>query len=207
MTQPIPEGYRLKHNGSLVPVAQIKEIDLMRDEFVNDVAALFIAEHDALSRLKQTVLGDIAAFLEISAEQYNIKRGGKKGNVTLMTFDGRYKLSVQIAEYIVFDERLQVAKDLIDACIHDWSNGADDKILTLVNDAFQVDKQGNVSTARILALRRLKIDDEQWKQAMLAIADSMSVSGSKTYVRVYRRVGQENKWQAIPLDFSALEAA
>jgi len=205
--QAIPEGYKLKHDGSLVPLTQIKELDLMRDELVGQIAATFISERAALSSLKQVVLGEIATFLDISAEQYNVKRGGKKGNVTLMSFDGRYKVAMQIAEYIIFDERLQVAKDLIDACIHDWSNGADDKILTLVNDAFQVDKQGNVSTARILGLRRLKIDDEQWQQAMLAIADSMSVSGSKTYVRVYERVGQEDKWQVISLDFSALEVA
>jgi len=205
--QVVPKGYKLKHNGFLVPLTQIKELDLMRDELVGQIAATFIAERAALSSLKQTVLGEITTFLDISAEQYNVKRGGKKGNVTLMSFDGRYKVAMQIAEYIIFDERLQVAKTLIDECIHSWSNGADDKILTLVNDAFQVDKQGNVSTTRILGLRRLKIDDEQWQQAMQAIADSMSVSGSKAYIRVYERVGQEDKWQVVSLDFSALEVA
>lgn len=203
----IPQGYKQKHNGTLVPLDQIKELDLLRDELVNNIAATFIAERESLSQLKQTILDEMGAFVELSAEQYNTKLGGKKGNLLLMSFDGRYKVVMQIQESIVFDERLQVAKELIDACIHKWSNGADDKILTLVNDAFQVDKAGNVSTARILALRRLKIEDEQWEQAMKAIADSMTIAGSKTYVRVYERIGKENAWQVISLDFAALAVA
>jgi hypothetical protein len=40
-----------------------------------------------------------------------------------------------------------------------------------------------VSAGRILALRRYKIEDEQWAKAMDAIADSMRVASSKAYVR------------------------
>jgi len=203
----IPEGYLKKHNGTLVPKDQVKELDLLRDELVSNIAATFIAERETLRQLKQTVLDEIAAFVQLSAEQYDTKLGGKKGNINIMSFDGAYKVSVQISEYIIFDERLQVAKALIDECIHDWSNGADDKILTLVNDAFQVDKQGNVSTSRILGLRRLKIEDDKWQQAMQAIADSMTTAGSKTYIRAYERVGSTDQWKVISLDFAALEVA
>ena len=37
-----------------------------------------------------------------------------KGNVTLTSYDGKYKIQRAIAEYLHFDERLQVAKELID---------------------------------------------------------------------------------------------
>jgi len=203
----ITEGYLKNSKGHLVPKDQVEDLDLLRNELVSNIAATFIAEREVLRQLKQTVLDEIAAFVEISAEQYGTTIGGKKGNINLMSFNGAYKVSVQISEYIVFDERLQVAKTLIDECIHDWSNGADDKILTLVNDAFQVDKQGNVSTSRILGLRRLKIEDEKWQQAMQAIADSMTTAGSKTYIRAYERVGSTDQWKVISLDFAALEVA
>ncbi len=199
------EGFLKKHNGTLIPKDQVKELDLLRDELVLNLAATFIAEREVLRLIKQEVLDDVAAFVELSAEQYGAKLGGKKGNISLMSFDGSCKVQVQISEYITFDERLQVAKALIDECIHDWSSGADDKILTLVNDAFQVDKQGNVSTGRILGLRRLKIDDAQWQQAMQAIADSMTTAGSKTYIRAYERIGQTDQWKVISLDFAALD--
>lgn len=201
----IPEGYLKKHNGTLVPRDQVSDLDMLRDNLVSNIAATFNAEREELRNIKQTVLDEVAAFIELSAEQYGAKIGGKKGNVSLLIFDGAFKVQVQISEYIVFDERLQVAKSLIDECIRDWSIGADDKILTLVNDAFQVDKQGNVSTARILGLRRLKFNDPKWQQAMQAIADSMTTAGSKTYIRAYERVGSTDQWKVISLDFAALE--
>jgi len=201
----VSDAYMTNNKGHLVPKEQVSDLDMLRDNLVSNIAATFIAERESLRLLKQTVLDEIAAFVELSAEQYGAKVGGKKGNINLLSFDGTYKVSVQISEYIVFDERLQVAKSLIDECIHDWSNGADDKILTLVNDAFQVDKAGNVSTSRILGLRRLKIDNEKWQQAMQAIADSMTTAGSKTYIRAYERVGSTDQWKVISLDFAALE--
>jgi len=193
--------------GHLVPVDQVKDIDMARNDLVLDIVASFKQQQQKLATLKGNVLGEISAFVEMSAEQYGAKLGGKKGNVSLLSFDGSYKLTLQVSEYITFDERLQVAKSLIDECIHDWSNGADSKILVLVNDAFQVDKEGNVSTSRILGLRRLKIDDSKWLQAMQAIADSMTCAGSKTYIRAYQRVGQTDQWKVISLDFAALEVA
>ena len=59
-------------------------------------------------------MNDVQAFVELSAEQYGAKLGGIKGNVTLTSYDGKYKIQRAIAEYLHFDERLQVAKELID---------------------------------------------------------------------------------------------
>ena len=97
-----------------------------------------------------------------------------------------------------------MAKELIDQCIHEWSNGARSEIRALVNDAFQVDKEGRVNTARILSLRRLDIQDEKWLTAMQAIGESIQVAGSKTYFRVYERVGDSDQYKAIVLDIAAL---
>lgn len=201
------QDYKTNAQGHLVPVEQIKVIDMLRDELVCNVAATFAAERNALAKLKQNIMSEVYAFVEQSAEQFGAKLGGKKGNITLMSFDGKFKIQVQISEYISFDERLQVAKSLIDECIHTWSDGANANILALVNDAFQVDKEGQVSTSRILGLRRLNIDDLKWQQAMSAIADSMTTVGSKTYIRCYERQGLEDQFKQISLDFASLAVA
>lgn len=201
----IPEGYLKNGKGHLVPIDQVHDIDLLRNDVVLSIATGFMVKHQALLLFKEKVSSTIATFVEISAEDYGLKIGGKKGNLNLMSFDGAFKITVQISDCIIFDERLQVAKSLIDECIHDWSDGADDKLVTLVNDSFQVDKQGNVSKSKILGLRRLKYDDIKWQQAMSAIADSITIVGSKAYTRAYERVGSTDQWKAIPLDFAALE--
>ena len=155
----------------------------------------------SLDDFKKLSFEDIAAFIQLSAEQHGVQVGGNKGNVTLFSFDGKYKIVRQSQESIRFDESLQAAKALIDECISEWAAGSNDNIRVLINDAFQVDKEGKISTGRVLSLRRLDIRDEKWLRAMDAISDSIIVTDSKNYVRFYER-DSEGKYQAISLDFA-----
>ena len=122
-----------------------------------------------------------------------------------LSYDGEYKVLVSVNENIVFDERLQIAKDLIDDCINDWSQDSRSEIRALIQDAFYVGKSGQINRNRILGLRRLDIQDERWQKAMQAISDSIQVSDSKSYVRIYRRDKEDaEKYSMIDLDISAL---
>lgn len=194
-----PTGYLPDASGRLVPVETIKPIDLARDQLVNEIFAQALAMSRQMTAFKRRTFGDIEAFVELSAEQYDVKLGGGKGNVTLLSFDGRYKVQRAIAEHLCFDERLQAAKALIDECITAWSDGARVEIRVLVNSAFQVDKEGKINTGRVLGLRRLEITDERWLRAMKAISDAVQVVGSKSYVRVYER-DAAGEYQQIALD-------
>jgi hypothetical protein len=143
----------------------------------------------------------IVLFIARSAKEFKVKMGGKKGNVQLLSFDGKYKIIRSINEFLSFDERLQVAKALIDECILEWSNGSDDKIKVLVTDAFRVDKQGKIDRNRILGLRRLNIKHPKWSRAMDAITESITVTNTKEYIRVFER--QPNgEYQPIILDIA-----
>jgi len=197
------DGYMEDAQGRLVPVDQIKEIDRERHDLVMEKVGKVKAMRDALVKLKGELLGDFGAFVAMSAEKYEVKLGGNKGNVTFISFDGRYKIVRQMAEYITFDERLQAAKSLVDECLRDWTTGARSEVRALIDQAFQVDKEGSVNTGRILALRRLNIDDERWQRAMQAIGDAIQVTGTKAYVRVYER-NEQGGYTAIPLDMAAL---
>jgi len=204
MHKNIPEGYRENYRGDLVLESSIKEIDLLRDRLVIEIAEKAKNMRVLLAQLKEEIHADIAAFVSLSAEQYGAKLGGKKGSVTLTSFDGRIKVMRAMADEIVFDERLQAAKALIDECLKEWSNGANEYLVTLVNDAFRVDKTGNISTGRVLGLRRHNISDPRWKQAMEAISDALQVIGSKAYIRVYERIEDTDKYEQIPLDIAAV---
>lgn len=190
--------------GALWPKETVREIDLVRDELVREIVARAKEQSEQLAKFKAGVFGDIEAFVQLSGEKYGVKMGGAKGNVSLLSFDGRYKLQRAVAESLAFDERLQIAKELIDQCIHEWSTGSRAEIRALVNDSFQVDKEGRVNAARILSLRRLDITDEKWGKAMQAISESIQVAGSKTYFRVYERVGDTDQYRPISLDIAAV---
>ena len=202
--QHIQTGYVKDARGRLVPESMVKPIDQLRDQTVK--ALVEDAKHlqAQMAEFKNRAFTDIAAFVEASNEQYGVKVGGNKGNITLVTFNGQYKIVRQIAEHIAFDERLQAAKELIDECIRKWTEGSSDNIKALINEAFQVDKEGNVNTGRILGLRRLAINDPKWSTAMQAIVDSIRVTGSKPYVRLYERVAETEEYRPISLDLAAI---
>ncbi|MDF3931370.1 DUF3164 family protein [Pseudomonas citronellolis] len=198
----IPAGYRQDAQGRLVHETLIKPIDQARDKLVLELVDKAKTLNKALADFKATAFGDVAAFVDLSVEEYGVKLGGKKGNVSLVSFDGRYMLKKAVQESVQFDERLQAARALIDECLLEWTEGARPEVVTLVNDAFRTDTKGEIRTARVLALRRLEIADERWKRAMKAIGEACQVIGSKDYIRLYERVGDSNQFEAIPLDIA-----
>ena len=197
------KSYMTDAQGRQVPVDMVKDIDKLRDQTVRDIAQKAFAMRDKLAALKKELRDDLFSYLQLSAGRYGKTYGGKKGNVTLMSYDGSLMLKLAVNEHIVFDERLQIAKSIIDECINRWAEGSRNEIKALVNSAFYVDKAGNINTARILGLRRLDISDPEWKRAMEAITESIQVSGSKEYLRVYTRA-DNGEYQQVPLDVAAL---
>jgi hypothetical protein len=200
----VPEGYRLDALGRMVPVASIKPTDLLRDALVLEAVESAKAIHQHLLDFKARVFGEIEALEQISREQYDVRARGKKGNLTLASFDGRFKLVRQNQDLIEFNEHLQSAKALLDECAHEWTANSHPGVRVLINDAFRADRNGELRTSRILSLRRHEIDDPRWNRAMEAIGDAIQVSGSRSYIRLYERVGHTDRYTAITLDLAGV---
>lgn len=199
-TDETPAGYKRDGQGRLIPIETIKPIDLARDELVQQLVQDARTASASLTQFKAQAFEDIQAFVELSAEQYGARLGGQKGNVTLLSFDGRYKVLRACQDNITFDERLQAAKALIDECLRDWTKDTGPEVRALIDRAFEVNKEGKLNEGRILALRRVEIKDARWTRAMDAISESVQVVGSKSYIRVYERVGTSDRYDPIPLD-------
>ncbi|EJL6487372.1 DUF3164 family protein [Vibrio cholerae] len=196
-------GFRTNNLGHLVPESQIKEIDKLRDEVVLDIFAKAKATQQAMAAFKSEAMAQVADFVDLSAEEFDVKYGGVKGNVTLVSFDGKYKIQRSIGEHRIFDERIQAAKAKIDECITRWSEGSSDQIKALVELAFRVNKQGHIDVNQVLSLRQLNIDDKDWIEAMDAIADSIKVVGKTPYLRIYER-DSNGGYKQIALDIAKL---
>ncbi|MEG1278801.1 MAG: DUF3164 family protein [Comamonas sp.] len=200
----IPDGYMRNASGHLVPINMVREQDMLRDETVRSLVADAIEANARLRAFKLKALGDIADLVKIAGEKYDVTLGGKKGNVSVSSYDGKYKIQRSIADRIIFTEEIVAAKALINSCIARWSKGANDNIRVLVDRAFSKDKNGQLKTASVLELMRLEIADDEWKRAMQAIKDSIQTTGTAIYVRVYERVGDSDQYKAIPLDLAAV---
>lgn len=193
--------YMRDSQGRLCPVESVSDLDKMRDATVMELVAKARSLSGVLAAAKEEMLETIETFCQISAEQYDARVGGEKGNVSLVSFDGQYKVTRATQDNITFDERLGVAQSIISEVLRDLTDGSSSDLRALVESAFQVNKDGQVSTARILGLRRVKISHPRWADAMRALSDSIQPLYSKAFVRVYKRDG-DGGWQPIPLDIA-----
>ena len=197
------KGHRRNAMGHLVPEEQIKPVDKLRDDLVLSVVEKAKYTQQLLAGFKTEAMQQVTDFTDLSADEYGVAWGGTKGNVTLMSFDGRFKVVRAKGEHRNFDERIQAAKQLIDQCIERWSDGASSELKALVDHAFRVNKQGHIDVNQVLSLRNLDIDDAEWVEAMEAIADSIQISGTSSYLRIYERQG-DGVYKQISLDVSKL---
>ena len=188
--------------GGKIPVTVVKPQHLLEDDFVRAEIGHAIAAHEQLSRFFAHVVANLDAFDDLLAEKYGATVGGPKGNKTLMSYDGLYKVQVQVADNVVFGPELQIAKTLVDECLTDWTSGSGDELKAVIQRAFNTDKEGQINRAALYSLLRLEIADTRWQNAMQAIRDAMRVVGSKSYVRFYQRPTADAAWQAITIDLA-----
>jgi hypothetical protein len=199
----VPAGYWEDGNGALIPADKVKPVDKARDKAVRKLIKAARDLEVTLGQFKLLAMGEVEDFVTASAAEHGVTWGGKKGNISLTSFDARFKVERAMQDQLMFDERLQVAKQIIDELVHVWSKGANKNIQVLVQQAFQVDKAGNISTSRVLGLRSLKIEDEQWQKAMNLISDACKAVSTTAYIRFYER-DENGKYQPIALSLAAV---
>jgi len=199
----IPAGFRANSKGHLVPENQIGQVDMVIDDFVQELADKWKAQRDSLAQFKEQVFGDIHALVATINDEYKVKRGGEKGNVQFFSFDGRYKVVFAVNDVLKFGPELQAAREKIIECVQGWIEGAKPELLTIVNEAFSADGSGGIIVSRILQIKRYRIDSEDWKLAMKALDDALRVVGTKQYARLYER-NKAGAYLPIPLDIAAL---
>ncbi|OHU85491.1 MULTISPECIES: DUF3164 family protein [Pseudoalteromonas] len=201
----IPDGYMKDGKGNLVAIANIKPADLIKNDFVTQAVALAEKQQMALAEFKRQQMEEADNFMELLAQEYNVNMGGKKGNVTLRSFDNKLAVSIQSQERIELGPEEKLATELIFQCLDEWSEGSNKNIKAVVKKAFSTDKQGKVNPQRILGLRRLEIVDEtgKWQRAMDILAESINVIDSVRFIRFYKQDEHGND-SAVSLDIAKL---
>lgn len=200
-----PEKFMQNSDGHLVPIENVSEADKLKDQLIHDLLAKAVTQSETLARLKAQTMSDILTFVETIGEKYDVKIGGKVGNISLVSFDGMSKVAIAINKTMQIDEvNLAAAKAIIDECLTEWAEDSRPELGVIVSNAFQTNGKGRVDTKSILALIKLKIEDPRWKRAMQALKDGIHNDGKKTYVRFHKRGGVDDKWEPVSLDFAKL---
>jgi len=79
--------YMEEGQGRLVHIDNVKEIDKLRDELVRRLMAKAVELQAVMVAFKNMAMDEIGAFMDQSAREYDVKMGGKKGNLTLYSYD------------------------------------------------------------------------------------------------------------------------
>jgi hypothetical protein len=190
--------------GALVPLSTVKATDLLMDEMVDRAITEATRLSAAIADFKRATFDAITSFQALVLQDYGAEIGGKKGNVTLTTFDGCRRVMLQVADLLEFGPELQAAKALIDECLSEWAAGSGAELRALVTRAFSVEKQGQINRTELFMLLRVEIADARWQRAMDAIRDSIRVIGSRSYLRFYQRDTPTAAWRAVSIDIAAV---
>lgn len=197
-------GYWEDAQGNLIPEKKVKPKHKAEDKLVRELFDAALAQYAAMRELRGRIFGEVDEFMELLRESYGVEgRGGKKGNLELTTYNGEFKVKVQVSDRLTLGEEVLPAQELVEACVADWSQGASDNLVSLVRKAFQADDSGALNIKRLLSLRDLEINDPRWQRAMEALNDAIHVSSSKRLARFYRR-NAEGGYEPVPLDMSKM---
>lgn len=194
--------YYVDATGRLVPSEMVPEYDKIKDQTVECVYAKLMELRQRMLEVKADTLQTITDLKGVLETQYGV-RFGDKNNMSFTTIDGRKRLRVDQNTIKSFDEKILVAKAKIDALIEKWSEGSNVNLVAIVKQAFELDQSGNINVARVLSLRRLNVDDPEWKEAMDLISDSFQPVMSKQYLNMQVRQ-KDGRYAAIDLNFARM---
>lgn len=190
--------------GDPIPLKYIDPVDKKRDQLVEKQIRQAFLIQERMAKFKKTVLADIGKYLDWLADRHGEKALSPGGNYMLTGFSGNKRLQIKVNKVIEFDERLQLAKKKIDACLERWSQGANENFKVVVFDAFRVDRKGNVDTKRILGLRKLKIKDAEWVAAMDLITEAVTITGNRRYLMFQVKENNDAEWETLRLDLAGV---
>jgi hypothetical protein len=199
-SKPVKERTLTDAQGREIPVKVLHAEIVEKDAAVKKAMDCALKLQERIISDKQKLIQIIEKYLNDAARRNNLEW---KGNALLISFDEKYRIEMRFREKIQFGIELQLAKQKIDECIKAWSADSNDNLKAIVNEAFQVDKRGQLARYRIFALRRYKIKDPVWKEAMELIDKAILVTSTKQYISFAVR-DEAGNYNRIVLNFSAL---
>lgn len=189
--------------GNLVPEEMVKPYEQLKNEVVESVSKKVVQMRKNMEDLKKDAMEEIDSFMELAAQEYNVNLGGKKGNVTLTSFDGQIKIVIANSTNQEFNEKINLAKSLIDEYLTELTKDSAVELKTIISSAFKI-RQGKLDVRRILELRSYDIKNDKWKKAMELINESLEITSSNRCFRLYIRDSKGIGYDRLNMDFATV---
>ncbi len=196
-----PEGFVYDASGNLIARCNIPASELRKDAFVAGLLAQVKEQKKQLEAFKQNLFQAFEAFRVEMLEQFGTKlhARGTGDNVTMFSFDGRFKITYKSAKQKTLGPEHDVSRQLA----RDWFSSQRDNLphdaLIMVQDFVT----GDASVSKTIKFMNWDIQDETLLKAQEAAKDALLVIGSKSYFNFYER-DEEGEYHQVHLNFSKL---
>jgi hypothetical protein len=196
-------GFILDEHGNMNKLENVKEHELLRDQLVREMSREAAALADEIQALKTKFAKRFEQHINTLSDLYEVKVGGKKGNVKLLSYDKKLRIERSKQDRLTTNEHMVVATQLVDQCLAGWSKGSNRNLQAFVRKYFRTDAKGNYNIADLQRVRKLKLDtpDELWEKAMQALDNAIEYDFTTTYFRAFYRE-DDGQYVQIPLDIA-----
>lgn len=181
-----------------------EEYEFERDIIVNDLveAAKLLQQH--MITVKQAMMEKIL-YLKSKAEAYGGINKKSKGGFSVRNADNSMKVVYERNVKNEYDERAQVAEDLIKEFLSDTVKKRDKTSYELITGLLEENKKGDYSPALISKLLKFETtyDDERWKKACKLFKEAYNEVGVSYSVSLYEK-NEFDKDELISLTFASL---
>ena len=186
--------------GNIIPLKYVSAYDKARDKVTRRILARFEKARKALEMVVAESIKDLDELAKLKDSF------GVKGNISARSFDGLIQVSIRQQYNIRLDERVVKARELMLDYVNsvlDRVDGVDVSALRLlVTEAFKANSQGSLSTGRVLALMRMEVNNDKWREAKMILQDALKPERGKQYLICERRESTQEDFHSIRLDIS-----
>lgn len=182
-----------------------KQYETKRNKIMQVLCQTATLNNKRLSTFKQKAFELLLSFREEMLD-YGDLRGGKNNKGSFMLKDDKYKIEFSSQVIKRFDERAQMAEELMKEFLKTFVKKRDTEVFELVNSLLaRNEKTGDFDINLINRLYSLenRFEDENWRKAIRLFKEAYTPDSTAQYIRFYIR-DENNKWQLINLNFSSI---
>ncbi|XWN36075.1 MAG: DUF3164 family protein [Balneola sp.] len=185
-------------NGLEIPSNRVTKEEKNKEKVVDKCHKLASIATEKLAEARNEIYDLVEEFLEESAHYAKLKKW--KGNASITNFEGTLRVKKDIKNNVQPDDNIHICKQIVDECLSSWSKGAKKELQEVIKSYFHTDSKGEYRLENLIRLKKTKVDDPRWNEAMSYLDKSLNVVSSKAYYSVEFK-NKLGEWERIPLNF------
>ncbi|MGD1960524.1 MAG: DUF3164 family protein [Fulvivirga sp.] len=184
--------------------AKKKKYEEDRNALVVDACLAAESLHEMLAKMKTDSFTYLDEFMERMRE-YSDVNGKSKGGFSLVSKDGKSKLTLSFQTKKTFDERADMAEEKLKKFLESFVKARDKKAYKLIMSLLERTRGGDFDDNLIMKLWSMEndFDNDDWRDSIRLFKESYNPAKTTKYINFYKKDGTD-KWQNIQLNFSSI---